>query len=199
MFIELTDHLRCPADHEEQFLVLLPGVVVDRSVQSGDLGCPVCRRAFHVVDGVLDMGGAGTTEPAPTALDGDAAAALAGVSGPGGYVVLVGGAAENHAELEDRLAGVSLVALNPPSHVLARADRLSVLRGGTVPLKTGSMRAVLLGPGYADDAHWVREAARVVLPGLRVVGEGAPPQGRELELLASVEGCWVGARAPGRF
>ena len=24
MFIELTDHLRCPEDHEESFLVLLP-------------------------------------------------------------------------------------------------------------------------------------------------------------------------------
>jgi hypothetical protein len=24
MFIELTDHFRCPADHDESFLVLLP-------------------------------------------------------------------------------------------------------------------------------------------------------------------------------
>ena len=199
MFIELTDHLRCPENHDEQFLVLLPGTLVDRSVQSGELGCPVCRRTWQVVDGVLDFGGAPDDEPLPSVLDADAVGALAGVSGPGGYVALVGGAAAKHRELADRLAGVSLVAVNPPSSVFASGARLSVLRAARLPLKSGSMRAVLLGPGYGDDAGWAREAARVVLPGLRVVGEGAPPRGEELELLASVEGCWVGSRAPGRF
>ena len=27
MFIELTDHLRCPEDHEEAYLVLLPEIL----------------------------------------------------------------------------------------------------------------------------------------------------------------------------
>ena len=42
MFIELTDHLRCPADHEEAFLVLLPDQMDGRAVRGGALGCPVC-------------------------------------------------------------------------------------------------------------------------------------------------------------
>jgi len=44
MYIELTDHLRCPENHEERFLVLLPDRVEDRSVRTGQLGCPVCGR-----------------------------------------------------------------------------------------------------------------------------------------------------------
>ena len=32
MFIELTDILRCPAEHEENVLVLLPDGVLDRRV-----------------------------------------------------------------------------------------------------------------------------------------------------------------------
>src|SRR2546421_743598 len=59
MFIELTDHLRCPADHEEQFLVLLPDRMEGRSVLSGELGCPVCGRVVRVEEGVADFG-AGT-------------------------------------------------------------------------------------------------------------------------------------------
>jgi hypothetical protein len=41
MFIELTDHLRCPADHAESYLVLLPEEMRERSVRTGRLGCPV--------------------------------------------------------------------------------------------------------------------------------------------------------------
>jgi len=57
------------------------------------------------------------------------------------------------------------------------------------------MRGVVLGPGYAGDPHWVAEAARVLLPGLRVVGEGPDPAGGALEVAASAEGVWVAVRA----
>ena len=58
MFIELTDHLRCPADHDESFLVLLPDKMDGRSVRTGQLGCPVCGRTYAVMEGVLELGGA---------------------------------------------------------------------------------------------------------------------------------------------
>ena len=51
MFIELTDHLRCPADHTESYLVLLPDEMQDRSVRTGRLGCPVCGRTYVLTDG----------------------------------------------------------------------------------------------------------------------------------------------------
>jgi hypothetical protein len=86
---------------------------------------------------------------------------------------------------------VALVAVNPPDSVADRAE-LSVLRGGGLTIKSGSMRGVVLGRPFADDPHWVREAARVVLPGLRVVGEGKDPPEELVILLASADGVWVG-------
>ena len=90
MFIELTDHLRCPEDHEEAYLVLLPDSVVQRSVQTGELGCPVCHRTLYIRDGILDIGDAPPPDETEPSLDGASVAALTGLGGPGGYLVLVG-------------------------------------------------------------------------------------------------------------
>jgi len=194
MFIELTDHLRCPADHDESFLVLLPDRMEGRSVRTGHLGCPVCGRTFQLADGVLDTG----DEPSPevgsgTVLDADALTALVGLHGPGGYLTLVGPVALLWSEVARLNPGVALVAVNPPGEVSDTAE-LSVLRGARLPLKSGSMRGVVLGRPFADDPDWVAEAARVVLPGLRIVGEGKDPPAELVELLASAGGAWVGTK-----
>ena len=55
MFIELTDHLRCPRDHPEAYLVLLPDEVSGRGVRSGQLGCPICGATFRVAEGVAEL------------------------------------------------------------------------------------------------------------------------------------------------
>ncbi len=192
MFIELTDHLRCPADHDESFLVLLPDIMEGRSVRTGHLGCPVCGRTFQLVDGVLDTGDAPDVPAGSTsALDADALTALVGLSGPGGYLALVGPVGALWIEVAELNPGVALVAVNPPPAVPDSAG-LSVLRGGRLPIKSGTMRGVVLGRPFADDPHWVREATRVVLPGLRVVGEGENPPPELVELLASAGGAWVG-------
>ena len=60
------------------------------------------------------------------------------------------------------------------------------------------MRGVVLGPGFGGDAHWVSEALRVILPGLRIVGEGAEPALANLEVLGSAGGGWVGAKVRNR-
>jgi uncharacterized protein YbaR (Trm112 family) len=192
VFIELTDHLRCPLDHDESFLVLLPDVMAGRSVRTGSLGCPVCNRVFQLEDGVLDTGDA----PPPStvsasALDADAITALVGLSGPGGYLTLVGGVGALWREVAERNPGVTLVAVNPPANV-ADGGELSVVRSGRLPIKTRSMRGVVLSRPFANDPHWIREAARVVLPGLRVVGEDKDPPAEIIELLASAGGVWVG-------
>jgi hypothetical protein len=194
MFIELTDHLRCTADHDESFLVLLPDRMEDRSVRTGHLGCPVCGRTFQLVDGVLDTGDAPPAGQAGTTLDADALSTLVGLHGSGGYMVLVGPPAALWKDVAELNPGVALVAVNPPEGVDDEAG-ISVVRGGRLPLKTGSMRGVVLGRPFANDAHWVAEAARVVLPGLRVVGEGADPSPEMIDLLASAEGVWVGRKA----
>jgi uncharacterized protein YbaR (Trm112 family) len=193
MFIELTDHLRCPAGHDEQFLVLLPHRMEGRSVREGQLGCPVCHRIFSLVDGVLDVGGAPAVEDAPTALDAESLSTLVGLSGPGGYLVLVGPPAAAWQEVARLNPGVALVAVNPPAGVRDQ-EALSVLRGGRLPLKSHSMRGVVLGRPFATDPAWVSEAARVLLPGLRVVGESADPETDSIDLMASADGVWVGTR-----
>src|SRR5215207_5665075 len=136
MFIELTDHLRCPADHDEAFLVLLPEGLEGRSVRRGTLGCPVCDRRFTLRDGVLDTGDAPPLRPdlGPGRLTPEALAPLVGLNGPGGYLVLVGGPAGGWRDVAALVPGVGLVAVNPPEEVVDEAG-ISVLRGGSLPLK----------------------------------------------------------------
>lgn len=191
MFIELTDHLRCPADHQESYLVLLPDTMEARSVRQGRLGCPVCGRTYEVKEGVLDLGGDEAELPEETLLTAEALSALVGLSGPGGYLVLVGRPGAAWREVTAQNPGVGLVAVNPPRDV-ADEPGISVLRGGIIPLKSRSMRGVVLGSPYGGDPAWVAEAARVVLPGLRVAGEGPVPNPAALELMAAAGGAWVG-------
>jgi uncharacterized protein YbaR (Trm112 family) len=191
MFIELTDHLRCPADHAESYLVLLPDEMRERSVRAGRLGCPVCGRTYVLSGGVLDLGGGESALPDTTILDPEALTALVGLSGPGGYMVLVGRPAAAWREVAERNRGVGLVAVNPPAAV-ADEPGISVLRSAVLPLKSRSMRGVVLGSPFGGDPRWVREAARVLLPGLRVAGEGPVPDAGSLELMAAAGGAWVG-------
>jgi hypothetical protein len=192
MFIELTDHLRCPVDHDESFLVLLPDRIEGRSVIEGQLGCPICGRTFQLIGGVFDTGDAPDPGVATAGkLDPDALTPLVGLSGPGGYLVLVGSAADDWQSVAALNPGIGLVAINSGREI-TDAPGISVLRSGRIPLKSRSVRGVVLSRPYADDPHWVREAARVVLPGLRIVGEGAEPPSEVIDLLASADGVWVG-------
>jgi uncharacterized protein YbaR (Trm112 family) len=191
MFIELTDHVRCPVDHAESYLVLLPDQIHERSVRAGRLGCPVCGRTYTLTDGVLDLGGGDTALPETTLLTPEALTALVGLSGPGGYMVLVGRPAAAWPEVAERNRGVGLVAVNPPADVTDEPG-ISVLRSAVLPLKSRSMRGVVLGSPFGSDLRWVSDAARVVLPGLRVAGEGPIPNLDSLELMASAGGAWVG-------
>ena len=86
--------------------------------------------------------------------------------------------------------GVGLVAVNPRTEIAA-APGISVLRSAMLPIKSRSMRGVVLGSPYGDDPGWIADAARVVLPGLRVAGEGAVPASG-IELMAAAGGVWVG-------
>jgi uncharacterized protein YbaR (Trm112 family) len=191
MFIELTDHLRCPADHDESYLVLLPDRMEGRSVREGRLGCPACGRSYQIVDGVLDVGGDAAAPADSTVLTPEAVTALIGLSGPGGYLVLAGRPAAAWRAVAEQNPGVALVAVNPPAEV-ADEPGISVLRGGSLPLKSRSMRGVVLGSPMGEDGRWVRDAVRVVLPGLRVAGEGKVPDPAVVDLMAAAGGAWVG-------
>ena len=183
MFIELTDHLRCVAEHDESFVVLLPDEVVDRSVRRGTLGCPSCGAIYHIRDGVLEAGDAPPAGADAVVPGGDALAAFAGLGGPGGYMVLVGAAAGRWPEVTAAVPGVHLVLVNPPAAV-EEARGTSVLRAARLPLRSGSMRAVVLGAPFGERSGVGGRggsggAARAPRgrPGRRTGGGGARPAG----------------------
>ncbi|MEP6574486.1 MAG: hypothetical protein ABJD11_17425 [Gemmatimonadota bacterium] len=177
--------------------MLIPDEFVDRSVRRGLLGCPVCHREYHIVDGVVNFGGEIALSPRRSAasepVGAEAISAFLGLGGPGGYVLLVGEASMDADSLAALLPGIHLVALNPPGRTID-ASNLSVLRSDRVPIKSRSMRGVVLGADVAADPSWQAAAAGMVLPGLRVVGNGPEPVIPELDLLASAGGWWVGRR-----
>ena len=190
MFIELTDILRCPQLHDEQFVVLIPDEMAGRSVRSGRLGCPVCHREYLIRDGVAEFGAPPQTVVPPPAIESDALAAFLGLSGPGGYVGIVGGSSELAAKLIESIPGIHFVVINPPPGA-AELPMLSLLRAGSIPIKSRALRGVVLLSPYGEDAGWRRESKRVLLPGLRVVGQGSPPGEPGLDVLGSAEGWWV--------
>ena len=199
MFIELTDHLRCPVSHAESFLVLLPDAVENRQVRSGTLGCPVCNATYAIADGVVHFSASAPERPgaapqrssAPAPVAG--LAAFIGLSGPGGYVGLVGDVAALGRELAFAVPGVHFAGINAPPGTLG-SDRVSLMEAPSIPVKGRQLRGVVLGTGYGSAPEWIAEGLRVVLPGLRVVGAGPAPDREELQILAAADGWWVGVR-----
>lgn len=189
MFIELTDHLRCPADHPEQFLVLLPSRMDGRRVLTGELGCPVCGNVVRLADGLADWGDAPPSVEG-TGLTAEAVATFLGLSGPGGFALLAGGVTILAPALAPLLPGVRLVLVNPPAGT-ADSEDASVLRASRIPVKSGSMRGAVIGADVSGSPARVAECVAAVLPGLRVVGEGGAPPPAGVQLLGESEGCWV--------
>ena len=191
MFIELTDHLICPADHEEQYLVLLPEEMDGRRVVRADLGCPVCRRVMRVRDGVAELDQVATAaDLPPSGLSAEAIATFLGLSGPGGFVALVGQVGRLAGDLATLVPGVAFALINPPSHIV---DTLaaSVVHANRLLLKRSSMRGVVLGPEFAAQQAWIADAVRATLPGLRVIAEGGEPP-ESIQVLGRTAQCWVG-------
>lgn len=192
--------LRCPAAHEDSVLVMSTGEMLGRMVRSGLLGCPVCQREYPIVRGVVQFAGpaahrAGAAAPPPAArADAATLQALLDLSGPGGYVVLVGSAARYAVGLAALMGGIHFVGVNAPPDV-EEQPVLSLLAGApTIPLRSAMARSVVVGAD-ASVAPWLGEASRVLLPGRRAVIEDetlAPPAG--IARLAVGQGLWVGEK-----
>ena len=209
MHIELTEMLRCPEPHEENVLVLSTGEVAGRMVRSGVVGCPVCRKEYPILKGVVDFGGRGTGLPAPAAPRAPAVAgspvprpgvepqdllALLALTGPGGYVVLVGNAARHADGLAALMPGIHFVGVNAPPGV-EELPVLSLLQSvNLIPLRKAMARGVVVGSDLVREP-WLEEAGRVLLRGRRLVieDEAASP-GQGIRRLAAEQGLWVGER-----
>jgi len=206
--IELTEMLRCPEPHEEGFLVLSTGEMLGRMVRSGILGCPKCGREYPIVKGVVRFSGGGmrdargvdsgaATHPASRIshpVEPQTLQALLDLSGPGGYVVLLGVAARRAVGLAGLMGGIHFVGVSAPDD-MEEVAVLSLLACETmIPLRQTVARAVVVGSDRVG-AEWLVEARRVLLPGRRLVIESeqvAAPVG--LTRLALGHGLFVGER-----
>ncbi len=204
MHIELTEMLRCPEPHREEFLVLSTGEMSGRMVRAGVVGCPVCQREYKIADGIVNfsgrgMGDAGWVEAAPHTPspiphpDAQTLQALLDLSGPGGYVVLVGSAAHYAVGLAALMGGIHFIGLNPPAGVEELAVLSLLVCESKIPLRDAMARGVVVG-SESSGATWLVESRRVLLPGRRLVveNEAARPDG--ITQLATGQGLFVGEK-----
>jgi uncharacterized protein YbaR (Trm112 family) len=202
--VELTEMLRCPEPHREEFLVLSTGEMAGRMVRTGLVGCPVCQREYKIEDGVVYFSGWGMRDagwgPTPTHPaspiphpDAQTLQALLDLGGPGGYVVLLGSAARHATSLAGLMGGIHFVGVNAPPDV----DELPVLSllvcGSRIPLRQAMARGVVVGRDSAA-AAWLAEAQRVLLPGRRLVVEDETAKPEGVTQLATGQGLFVGEK-----
>lgn len=196
MFIELAEYLLCNGDHEPTYLVMTPDRMENRIVLEGTVGCPRCRREYRIENGLLDFLPLDVRYDPPDPASGVSAEtirALMGITGPGGYVVLIGSAASLAPALAGLLDGVHLVAVNPPA-TLETTPEISRLRGrDRIPLRASMARAVVIGAEHAIDP-WLDDACRILLRGLRLVVLTDDPGPVGAQALAAGDGMWVGQK-----
>ena len=194
--------LRCPESHREDVLVLSTGEMLGRMVRFGIVGCPVCRKEFLIKDGVVDFTGS-AADPGPAARREGAPIpppapielqALLELSGPGGFVVLLGDATRHAVGLTNLMAGIHFIGINAPADV-EELPVLSLLRTNTViPLRQSIARGVVVGRDLVT-SPWLVEAHRVLLRGRRFVALNEKPElPIGLEQLATAKGVWVGEK-----
>jgi uncharacterized protein YbaR (Trm112 family) len=200
MHIELTEMLRCPEPHREEMLVLSTGEVKDRMVRSGLVGCPVCHKEYPIARGIVNFRrsterASNDVPPAPLpSADAATLQALLELSGPGGYVVLIGAAVRQAQRLSELMAGIHFVGINPPAGMEERPTLSLLYAHEKVPLRTSIARGVVIGSDFAT-SPWLVEAHRVLLRGRRFVVENeAPELPIGLLKLAAENGLWVGEK-----
>ena len=204
MHIELTEMLRCPESHREEFLVLSTGEMSGRMVRAGIVGCPVCQREYEIVEGIVyferremrDERRVTTAHPSSLIShlsDPQTLQALLDLSGPGGYVVLLGSASRYAVGLAALMGGIHFLGVNPPPD----AEELPILSllvsEKRIPLRDTMARGVVVG-NESSSAPWLAEARRVLLPGRRLVVECETVKPEGITQLARGQGLFVGEK-----
>ena len=194
MWIELVDQLRCVNAHDDSWLVASFDRMDGRIVLAGTLGCPVCGAEYPIVDGVAWFGrppGA-IAGSAPAATNRGASpdvgeetmrlAALLGLVGAGGTVLLAGTWAELAAPLV-QLVQVQALLLDPVTDVPAGEGMGIVRTDGRIPVAAGALRGAALderSAGLAPRAvEALRARGRLVAPAPAALPEGVVELARD--------------------
>jgi uncharacterized protein YbaR (Trm112 family) len=206
MYILLTDALSCPRCGPAFGLLVQADRLEERRVVEGRLGCANCRETCPVRGGVahLSPGAAVDAMPSVDSAHGPEAAvklaALMGLAGARGLVMLEGPGARHAAALAALVPEVEVVAVDGPAAPM-QPGVSRVRAGAALPFRDGAMRGAALTGGAADAR--LREALRVLAPGARLVVDPADAETAArlrvlgAQLLLEQEGVVVAA-APGR-
>ncbi len=203
MHILLTDIVTCPRCGPEFGLILLADRVEERRVLQGRLGCPNCREMYPVEGGVLDLRLVeGAEDASPPDPDGAVrVAALLGLAGAGGTVLVAGPGAELAPGIAALVPGLEVVALTARFPAGPEGPGVSRVAGGpAIPLRGGMLRGVALTGAAAAETP-LAEALRVLAPGTRLLLDPAPAGAAEAlgglgaEVLLEQEGVVVAKKA----
>jgi len=201
VFIELVDSLRCLTPHEETWLVAAASRMDGRHIVEGTLGCPICRREYAIRRGTAwftaeqpDGDGSHLTTQAIDSNEAEAlrAAALLGLSEPGGIVVL-GGSWAGYADAVGELGAAHVVVLNAHASDSSPQEVSSLVVDDRLPFGTGGLRGVAVD-GELTSAALLSSAAASLRSRGRLVApsEASVPDG--LEVLARDDVNWVAER-----
>lgn len=201
MFIELVDSLRCLTPHDETWLVAATSRMEGRHIVEGILGCPICRREYAIRRGTgwftaeqPDDDGAHLTTQANETDDAGVtrAAALLGLSEPGGIVVL-GGSWAGYADAVAELGPSHVVVLNTQASDATPQEVSSIVVDDRLPFGTAALRGVAVDGSVgsaallSSAASSLRNRGRLVAPVDATVPDG-------VEVLARDEVNWVAER-----
>ena len=194
MFIEVVDAFRCPRPHELQWLVASADRLEDRDILTGELGCPVCGARYPIVDGIADFRSAGARTPvpvAPAAMPSERsdrairAAALLGLTEPGGVVVLAGGWGDAAHDVSALIDGIHVLAVDPLGAV-SSGFGVSVARAPDIlPMRPESIRAIALDDAHADPSFLessvaaLRPSGRLLVPARAPIPAGIVERARD--------------------
>lgn len=204
----MLDALRCVAAHEESWLVGRFDEMEGRQVRSGVLGCPVCRAEYPVIDGVVRF------EPNPAPLPrrdheplgehpnaavpeeaGMRLAAMLGLVGAGGRIVLSGKWTALGSAVADLVEDLQVLLLNPPGNLQERETISPITAAGAVPVAAGSCRGIAVDALMATP-ELMHSAARALGARGRLVAPAAAPTPPGVTELVRDDAFWVGERVP---
>jgi uncharacterized protein YbaR (Trm112 family) len=160
----LIDMLRCPAAHEDSWLVATSTRTGQRHILDGKLGCPVCKATYDIIEGEVLFGTAAVLRSAIT-IDDEAAFRLAAqlhlVEAPQ-PVMLTGTWSRAVAPLRHIVPMVTFF-VGDATTVPQVDEKVSTMRlpATGIPLATGALRGLALDRAHAADAY-LRAAARVL-------------------------------------
>lgn len=194
MLLSLVDVLRCPRDHEETALVLSVDTWKGVRVERGTLGCPVCRSRYPIVDCAVDFRVDRVQREQHNAPSSESPSdpmrliAQLGLSEPGGLLLLTGFYAALAAALIDQIETTCLIV-----------DGVSVVREAAVPFQLDDriplVASVLRGAAVDEpraSPGFLRELARTVRAGGRIVSPGSAEPPGAVRILARDAREWVG-------